>query len=303
MQVRAQESSLGMVAAVRGQDQNRCLAGCSADEQWQLAFLNLGHNVVPPEGFRQRGETRPKLQNVDEYRLVFVCQGKADLNINRTAHAFGAGDAFLAFPGVPYFYVPDASTGLSEYWVTFRGSQMNALVRNGFFSPTEPLFPQSLDATAVREFRQMIEETTAAAPGYRLVVASRILVLLARLQASRRARNGNENSSVLVGQVQLALEEQVTSCKLDLTSPSRSCGLSVASLSTAFRASTGVTPHKRWIDLKIDHAKELLLSEKPVKVVAYELGFECEFYFSRIFKKKTGLPPSLWPPRLRGAAS
>lgn len=40
-------------------------------------------------------------------------------------------------------------------------------------------------------------------------------------------------------------------------------------------------------------AKELLISSNlTIKEISYELGFQSIFYFSRIFKEKTGMNPS-----------
>ncbi len=40
-------------------------------------------------------------------------------------------------------------------------------------------------------------------------------------------------------------------------------------------------------------AKELILtSEKSIKEISYELGFESLHYFSRFFKKKLGVNPT-----------
>ncbi|NSW89572.1 MAG: helix-turn-helix transcriptional regulator [Firmicutes bacterium] len=38
--------------------------------------------------------------------------------------------------------------------------------------------------------------------------------------------------------------------------------------------------------------EELLTSNSSIKEIAYKLKFSDEFYFSRFFKKHTGIPPS-----------
>jgi AraC family transcriptional activator of pobA len=57
--------------------------------------------------------------------------------------------------------------------------------------------------------------------------------------------------------------------------------------------------HKTLTDLIreriLKHAKrQLLHSVRPVKEIAYEVGFEDEFYFSRLFKRATGCSPQFY---------
>jgi len=44
----------------------------------------------------------------------------------------------------------------------------------------------------------------------------------------------------------------------------------------------------------IEAKRELYLTDKTVKEIAYELGYEDEFYFSRFFKTNTDLSPQLY---------
>lgn len=55
----------------------------------------------------------------------------------------------------------------------------------------------------------------------------------------------------------------------------------------------GQTPKEYILKLKIDCAKELLLSEKTlIKDIALKLGYSDIYHFGKIFKKKTGYTPS-----------
>jgi AraC family transcriptional regulator, transcriptional activator of pobA len=44
----------------------------------------------------------------------------------------------------------------------------------------------------------------------------------------------------------------------------------------------------------IEAKRELYLTSKPVKSIAYELGFNDEFYFSRFFKNNAEVSPQLY---------
>jgi AraC-like DNA-binding protein len=59
-----------------------------------------------------------------------------------------------------------------------------------------------------------------------------------------------------------------------------------------FKRSTGKSPNQYHINLRLDKAKELLSTTNlNVTEVAYQLGFDSVFYFSRLFKKKNGVSP------------
>ena len=70
------------------------------------------------------------------------------------------------------------------------------------------------------------------------------------------------------------------------------CGMSEVYFRKIFTNVTGTTPLKYINSLKIASAKELLLSKSCTVAKAAELsGFKCDSYFSREFKKHTGMSP------------
>ncbi|MBL8995083.1 MAG: helix-turn-helix transcriptional regulator [Spirochaetia bacterium] len=70
----------------------------------------------------------------------------------------------------------------------------------------------------------------------------------------------------------------------------------------AFRKEFGLSPLRYLIQKRIEEAKRLLAaSSDPIREVARQTGFEDEFYFSRVFKKETGLSPRAF--RKNGGAS
>lgn len=59
-----------------------------------------------------------------------------------------------------------------------------------------------------------------------------------------------------------------------------------------FRAFTGYTPARFQQVRRIERAKDLLQSGRSVKETADLLGYTDAFYFSRLFKKRTGISPA-----------
>jgi AraC-like DNA-binding protein len=60
-----------------------------------------------------------------------------------------------------------------------------------------------------------------------------------------------------------------------------------------YKALTGTTPINHFIQLKIERACHLLdVTNKGIKEIAWAVGYEDAYYFSRIFRKVMGISPS-----------
>lgn len=70
------------------------------------------------------------------------------------------------------------------------------------------------------------------------------------------------------------------------------CGISVAYFRRIFTEKFGISPKEYIINLRIDYAKKLLLSEQfSVSEIAEMCGYAEPCHFSREFSKRTGTPP------------
>ena len=71
------------------------------------------------------------------------------------------------------------------------------------------------------------------------------------------------------------------------------CNLSVSALERRFKKHLGKTPHQYIIEVRLDHARRLLLeTEIPVGTIALETGFADHSHFTRAFRKHFGSAPS-----------
>jgi len=73
------------------------------------------------------------------------------------------------------------------------------------------------------------------------------------------------------------------------------CGLSISSFKRKFREIYHDSPGNYLNMKKIEKAKELLqVGDLSVSEISFEVGFNDPYYFTRIFKKKEGIPPSTY---------
>ncbi|CAK4836640.1 unnamed protein product [Aphanomyces euteiches] len=69
-------------------------------------------------------------------------------------------------------------------------------------------------------------------------------------------------------------------------------GCSASYLSRLFKKKLGTTPNEYLIRVRIEHACRLLTdTQASLQEISLSIGYQDVYYFSRIFKKQTGMPP------------
>jgi len=82
---------------------------------------------------------------------------------------------------------------------------------------------------------------------------------------------------------------------LKLEELARLCNLGVSSFKREFKKEFDDSPTNYINKRRLDKAKELLsITEMPVSEIAFEIGFKDSLYFTRLFKKKIGIPPTTY---------
>lgn len=105
--------------------------------------------------------------------------------------------------------------------------------------------------------------------------------------------------STFAAQVIFYLEEYYCT-KIKVADISRAMNTSYRTLARRFAAETGMTVLDKLTEIRLDKAKQLLLSTKlPIYDIAVKTGYENEFYFSKIFKKKVSCSPKEYRKKYR----
>jgi AraC-like DNA-binding protein len=143
-------------------------------------------------------------------------------------------------------------------------------------------------------FGQIFQAVKDQDPSYQARAGASIFMLLAEVVGSSQRSEFHRRSGQLVEQAKFAMHEKIYDT-IDLAEFCRNIGSSPSHLGIEFKAYTGMTPYQYFINIKINKAKEFLQTkELSIKEIAFKLGFQDQYYFSRLFKKKTGMSPSQW---------
>jgi len=287
----------------------RYLPVSSLDKKWELYVPTAGyswnppHAVYPlaqhPQAYHFSWETGRILQ---EFQILYIIRGKGSFESEVVGRKdISAGNAFLLFPGIWHRYAPDPEVGWDEYWVGFDGAFARRLVEHRFFTPQDPIYSPGFDAGWQELFNQVIETIQIEPVGCQQVLAALVMQILARLHASSRsAKAGSDLSDTIIRKAKCILAENLEQ-GLDMKAMANDLHVSYSWFRHTFRHHTGFSPHQYQLQLRINKAKSLLNgTRRPIKDIAAQLGFESPYYFSHLFKKKTGLSPERWRHNARG---
>lgn len=139
-----------------------------------------------------------------------------------------------------------------------------------------------------------------AAVARRQALGFRLLELVAGCSQPRASGIELLRSAERLAPVLAAVEADLGRERLDLPRLARIAGLSPSRFHAVFRAAFGMAP-TRWLqERRLGRARELLAgSDLPVHQVAERAGFNDPFHFSRIFKRRQGVPPAEYRERCR----
>jgi len=272
------------------------------DERWGLYTLNAGFGHVP------LSSTYPSRDHpttyyfdwqhgrvLDEYQLIYITHGEGVFESKTGGKlVVKEGSIILLFPDEWHRYKPNENTGWNEYWVGFKGPIADQLVTNKFFSRQKPLIRIGFREEIVAFFNDICDRTNTERRGYQPLISGEILHLLGFLHAISKENEWNDSNdpeTSLVSKARVIFRENIET-SISAEQVSSNLGVSYSLFRKVFKKYTGISPGQYLIQLKIERAKLLLtFPDKLVKEVAYDLGFDSCFYFSKLFKEKTGLSP------------
>lgn len=124
-----------------------------------------------------------------------------------------------------------------------------------------------------------------------LVMATRIKL---EQQTLQDADNGNNKQHFLIQNLKNAIEDNFR-IKHSASDYADILNLTPVSLARITKNHFNKTPSDLITERIIIEAKrELYLTDKTIKEIAWELGYEDEYYFSRVFKGKTDISPQFY---------
>ena len=145
-----------------------------------------------------------------------------------------------------------------------------------------------------------IDESQNKQTGYEFVLDNLSSILGATILRKLKSNLGLHEKSfheINKKDIKRAIDFMHTNLKRDfsLNHIAELSGFSKYHFIRTFKQETGKTPYQYFIDLKIDYAIELIKTKKySITEICFLCGFRDHSHFSRVFKNKTGVSPSIF---------
>lgn len=259
-----------------------------------IQLLDFGLEHRQNENYTYSNDKRP---NYTGCLLQFTLGGEGCFQSKDTLYTLKKGDCFLVtFPDESYYYL-DAEKNWTYFYVHFDGYCAKDIVHEvqrrmglcfslGSHSQTEQYF---------------IEEYNAVYRGkkYRPYEAGQwIYTLLSTLLRETEQVLTDSTGAI----AELATQWILRNYKKDknLSDMSAELGISHEHISREFRKYQGISPSDFLQNVRIEQSMgDLLNTNLTIEEIAKRSGFSCGNYFSKAFRKKTGLTPSAYRLNLR----
>jgi AraC-like DNA-binding protein len=270
------------------------------DENWGLTVLNAGCTRIAG-GREYPSKTHPEHHNfnwgsgrtLQEYQVIYITNGQGIFESeSQKQTVVKAGTILFLFPNERHRYKPDEQTGWDEYWIGIKGNIIENLVTSGYIRPENACFYIGFHKELLDIFHTIIENTKTELPGYQPRISGAALHLLGIIHSISKQNTLEKSGDAIISKAQLLFRANISNAY----SPEQAAhelGVGYSWFRKHFKDYTGLSPGQYYLQLKIEQAKnQLATSDCPVKEIAYNLNFDSAFYFSKIFKEKTGLKPT-----------
>lgn len=228
-----------------------------------------------------------------EFQINYITRGSGIYETRDGRYPVKPGSLLISKPGVWHRYKPLPGTGWLENYVGFDGDIPRSILENNPYFSLRPVVQIGNREEFIDTYHKIFEMVLEERPGFQQVASGMIMKLLGYMVSLEKQKNfSGKRVERIIRDVCFEMRENIGE-KIDFKAYAEEQNVGYSYFRKMFKQYTGTAPVQYHLDLKIRRARDLLhSSELSIKEIAYQVGFHSIHYFSRCFKKKTGLSPS-----------
>jgi len=230
---------------------------------------------------------------LQEFQIIYITRGKGIFESKAVGRKrVEEGTLLILFPGLWHRYMPDQRTGWREHWISFNGIQPRIFKKYGILSPDNAVIDIGLEESMIRLYQQILELIEAEKVGFRETITALSYQIIAHIIATEKSKKYSGKEIETIIQKAKAIMADRTDRQIQFEELAGELGVGYSWFRRMFRHHTGLAPIQYFLQLKLNKAKDLIVSTSlSVKEIAVITGFESQYYFSKFFKKRMGMSP------------
>ena len=228
-----------------------------------------------------------------DYQLLYFASGKGYFNFDGQERVITKGNMILFRPGVSQMYNIYAEDKPETYWVHFTGSDVDLLLDYYQMPKNESVFFTGTSPDYQWLFRQMIQELQLQRVNYEDLLNMNLRHIF--LIINRYLQEGNDIGTETLDEVERATHffREHYNEQIIIENYARDHGMTANWFTQSFKKVTKFTPMQYIVHLRMTNAMNMIDStDCNITQVANAVGYDNSMYFSKVFKKYTGMTPT-----------
>lgn len=231
-----------------------------------------------------------------DFQIIYIASGKAHFHFGNPENEtiVPAGNIVLFRPKEFQKYEYYGIDKTEVYWIHFTGNDVKNILRKYGFPDEKRIFPVGTSLEYERVFKRIIMELQRCQDDYEemLTLLLRHLLIIFHRELTREHILKNE---YLDSEMDIAASffNENYNRDINIEEYAVSRGMSVSWFIRNFKKYTGTTPMQFITSIRITNAQMLLeTTNYAINEIARIVGYDNPLYFSRLFRKQKGCPPS-----------
>ena len=228
----------------------------------------------------------------DHFIIHYVVSGKGTFVTETQKYDLESGQIFLIYPSQLVSYYADEQDPWEYIWVGFNGTEAERLLQLSPLTKTNPVLKVN-DCDAFKEYMSNIHSCAGTHIFSESRMTGHLYLLLSQLIELSSAKPKNSNSGLNYVENALKYIQYHYADNISVEDIANNIGLSRSHLHRIFVQNLSVSPNEFLTKFRINEACTLLKNGGlTINEIASSVGFCDPLYFSRVFKKIKGVPPS-----------
>ena len=228
------------------------------------------------------------------FLIIYVKEGQATLLSHKDKIRLTAGSLLVMFPDSEVYYVTDKDVPWTIYWIGMHGTLVPEFMKNLGLSPENPVY----NVKNRYEIEDILEKIYNLS--YSQMYSDKLAILshLYNFFSVLLSEKSNISPKDYAAEVKELIRKNFDK---DISIEQIATRLSVNKnyLTRVFKEKYNMTIKDFLINIRLKRAMVLLKeTDADILKISNSVGYSDQLYFSRIFRKKTGLSPSEYRKKL-----